>query len=111
MLMAWTTADPVATFRERSKRIVRKRQHHQCAVYDASVCEGSIDQFGHVINLKSIGMARNDPHASDPALLQGLCLPCHKAKIQHEAQAGKRAKRFRPPLPHPGLVNKKDHDG
>ena len=109
--MTWTNGGAGSKIPDKPKRIVRKRQNNRCAVYDPSVCTGSIDQFDHVVNLKSIGIARNDPHANDPALLQGLCEPCHLKKSSREGHAAKRAKRFRKPLQHPGLVQKENANG
>ena len=84
---------------EQVKRTVRTRQHHRCMVIDPHVCTGHIDQFDHIINVKTLGVDRRD--ANDPDNLQGLCTPCHKVKTQAEAKAG-RNRWKRQPEQHPG---------
>ena len=65
------------------KREVRDRQHDQCATYDPNVCTGVIDEFDHIINIKTLGIDRSQ--ANDPAGIQGLCTPCHTAKTHGAA--------------------------
>jgi 5-methylcytosine-specific restriction endonuclease McrA len=103
--VTWTNGGAGSHIPERSKRAVRRRQHNSCAIIDASICLGTIDEYDHVVNLASLDIERR--HANDPALLQGLCKPCHAKKTSAEGHAAKRAKRFRKPLEHPGLVEKK----
>lgn len=104
--MTWQTGGSGSHIPERSKREVRRRQHNQCAVFDASVCNGLIEQYDHVINVKSTRIRREEQN--DPDLLQGLCKPCHGKKSSAEGHLAKRAKRFRPPPAHPGLVRNPD---
>lgn len=96
--MAWANGRPGSNIPESVKRTIRHRQHDQCAGYDPTLCTGSLDEYDHIVNLKTTGTAR--AHANDPDLLQGLCVPCHRAKTQAEALAGRRRGR-RPPPPHP----------
>lgn len=83
------------------KRTVHTRQHGMCNTYDPTVCTGRINEYDHTINVKATGRPRRELER-DPDLLQGLCTPCHKAKIQDEAKAGRirRSGKRRPPL-HP----------
>lgn len=103
--MVWQNGGRGSNIPDSTKRIVRARQNNCCAGHDASVCTGLIDEFDHVINVKSLGIDRSQ--ANHPDLLQGLCKPCHKKKTQAEAQAG-RTKHLRTPPQHPGLTGKKE---
>lgn len=103
--MAWQSGGPGSKIPAWIKRQVRQRQHNCCNTFDTTVCTGRIDEFDHVINVKTLGIERSQ--ANDPSNIQGLCRPCHNRKTQGEAHAAKRAKRFRTPPPHPGLVGKK----
>lgn len=83
------------------KRTVRDRQHGMCATYNPTVCTGAIDEYDHTINVKATGRPRRELER-DPDLLQGLCTPCHRAKVQVEAAAGRlRRSGRRTPRPHP----------
>lgn len=86
------------------KRVVHDRQHGICATYDPTVCVGTIDEYDHIVNVKTTGMQRKQLER-DPDLFQGLCQPCHKAKIQREARDGQRRRSGkRRPRPHPADV-------
>ncbi len=99
--MAWTNGGPGSKIPAGVKREVANRQHHECAIHDPTVCTGTIDEYDHIINVKTLGVARAE--ATDPGYIQGLCAPCHKVKTQTEAAAARKARRFRPPEQHPGL--------
>lgn len=99
--MVWDNTASGSHIPAKSKRIVRLRQNNQCVTIDVNVCTHDIDEFDHVTNLASIKVERS--HANDPALLQGLCIPCHKVKTQAEAQQARHDRRYRKPPGHPGL--------
>jgi 5-methylcytosine-specific restriction endonuclease McrA len=99
--MTWTNGGPGNRIPRRVRRAVYVRQHGRCNVYDPSVCSGSLDEYDHIVNTAVSGIPRSQCSAND---VQGLCSPCHNAKTQVEARHGKRAKRYRPPLLHPGLA-------
>lgn len=96
--MAWVNGGPGSKIPASAKRAIRIRQRNQCAVYDPTVCTGQLDEFDHIVNVKAAKVDRRT--ANHPDLLQGLCIPCHRAKTQAEAQAGRRRGK-RPPPPHP----------
>lgn len=91
--MAWTNTTkhvPTAT-----RRRILNRDGHQCAQ-----C-GSTERLevDHIDN-------RRGPTYGLDANLQTLCRPCHRAKTQREMKRGKeqkRARRYLPRTPHPGL--------
>jgi len=99
--MVWPDTASGSHIPAKSKRVVRLRQNDQCVVIDVNVCNGRVEEFDHVTNIASIKVERS--HANDPALLQGVCKPCHKVKTQQEAQQARHDRRYRKPLPHPGL--------
>jgi hypothetical protein len=99
--MTWTNGGPGNPIPRKVRRAVYVRQHGLCAVYDPRVCTGQLDEYDHIVNTATTHIPRHLCTAHD---VQGLCHNCHVLKTQGEAKAGKRAKRFRPPLPHPGLV-------
>lgn len=103
--MAWENGGAGSKIPIGIKKLVRDRQGNQCVCLDSSFCTGQIDQFDHIVNIKALRIERKD--GNDPNNLQGVCIPCHKKKIQQEALAGRR-KHLRPPPPHPGLFNKLD---
>lgn len=100
--MAWANNSQGSHIPSRSKRIVRLRQGNACICLDASVCTGKIDEYDHVVNIKSLKIERS--HANDPALLQGVCIPCHKKKTQQEAQTARWERAHRKPQEHPAEV-------
>ena len=99
--MAWSNNKTGSNIPARVKAEVHRRQHGLCNTIDPNVCTGLINEYDHIVNVKTTGQARRDLER-DPDLLQGLCTPCHKVKIQAEAKAGqaRRAGRRRP-RPHP----------
>lgn len=98
----WSNDQSGSHIPAKSKRIVRLRQDNRCVCLDPSICTGQIDEYDHVINIKSLRVERS--HANDPALLQGVCYPCHKQKTQQEAQHARWGRRYRKPPVHPGLA-------
>lgn len=100
--MVWDNTASGSHIPAKSKRVVNKRQNNRCINLDARICTGAIEDYDHVINLASIKVERS--HANDPALLQGLCKPCHKLKTQQEAYHARWGRRYRKPERHPGLV-------
>ncbi|MUM06209.1 HNH endonuclease signature motif containing protein [Mycolicibacterium sp. CBMA 360] len=106
--MAWSNASSGSKFSARTKRIVKHRDQGTCQLQYPGICQGIGTQFDHVINLAQLGISRSDPEADYPGNLQLVCPPCHTKKTQGEAHAAKRAKRFRKPLPHPGLLQTPD---
>lgn len=103
--MAWDNGGPGSKIPAAVKRTVRDRQEDRCNTIDPTVCTDRIDEFDHIINVKTLGIDR--AQANDPNSIQGLCLPCHKLKTQREARsaAAARAARGRHPTEaHPGLV-------
>ena len=84
------------------KRTVHTRQDGICATYDRTVCMGRIDEYDHIVNVKATGQTRRQLER-DPDLLQGLCTPCHRAKVQDEARVARNAWK-RQPERHPGLL-------
>lgn len=99
--MAWTNGAPTNRIPAATKRRVRARQGNRCNTIDPTVCTGTIDEYDHIINIKTLGIDR--AKANDIDNLQGLCAPCHKVKTQREAQAGRNRWKRRPE-PHPGLA-------
>lgn len=102
--MAWANGGPGSKIPAAVKRQVRDRQHDQCATYDPNVCTGIIDEFDHIINVKTLGIHR--ALANDSGGIQGLCRPCHTAKTQRESKAALAARTARgrhPTEAHPGL--------
>lgn len=99
--MTWTNRAPASNIPARIKRDVRQRQHEQCATIAPKVCTGAIDEFDHIINVKTLGIDRAE--ANDPNNIQGLCRPCHKVKTQQESLAARNRGR-RTPTPHIGLA-------
>ena len=104
--MAWDNNASGSHIPAKSKHVVRLRQNDRCVCIDPRVCTGGIAEFDHVINVKSLRIERS--HANDPALLQGLCIPCHKVKTQQEAYDARWGRRHRPPQEHPGLAPRVD---
>lgn len=103
--MAWTNGGPGSKIPEWIKRAVRESQQGQCNTIDPNVCTGQIDEFDHVINVKTLGIDR--AHANDLNNIQGLCTPCHTVKTQGESRAANAARAARgrhPTERHPGLV-------
>lgn len=100
--MVWPNTASGSHIPAKSKRVVRLRQGNECVCIDARVCTGSIDEYDHVTNVKALKIERS--HANDPALLQGLCIPCHKVKTQGEAQQARHERKYRKPLENPGLA-------
>lgn len=98
--MAWSNEGNGSRIPDGIKRQVRADQNNQCNTIDPSVCTGHIDEFDHIINVKTLRVER--PEANDRNNIQGLCSPCHKIKTQREAQAARRRK-YRRPYRHPGL--------
>jgi 5-methylcytosine-specific restriction endonuclease McrA len=101
--MVWRNNQPGSHIPSKSKRIVRLRQGNACICLDASVCTGEIDEYDHVVNIKALKIERS--HANDPALLQGVCIPCHKKKTQAEAQAARFNRAHRKPQEHPAMAD------
>ena len=99
--MVWENTASGSHIPAKSKRVVSKRQGGKCINLDHRVCTGDIDEYDHVVNIKSLRIERS--HANDPALLQGLCTPCHKLKTQQEAYQARWGNRIRKPAQHPGL--------
>lgn len=99
--MAWTNNAPTNRIPAATKRRIRTRQGNQCNTISFAVCTGAVDEFDHIINIKTLGIDR--AKANDIDNLQGLCAPCHKVKTQREAQAA-RSRWKRQPEPHPGLT-------
>lgn len=103
--MAWTNGGSGSKIPAAVKREVRERQHDQCNTIDPNACTGVIDEFDHIVNVKTLGIERAD--ANDPDNIQGLCTPCHKVKTQGEsrvATAARTARGRHPVEPHPGLI-------
>ena len=98
VLMAWANGSPGSNIPTAVKRTVRTRQGNRCAVHDSTVCTGSLDEFDHIVNVKTQRVDRR--HANDPNGIQGLCVPCHKVKTQAESLAA-RSRGKRPPPCHP----------
>ena len=73
------------------KRHILKRDHGICYV-----CQGQAVTVDHI---KPV--AQGGTHAHDN--LAAICTPCHDAKTQREAQAGRR-RHIRPTPKHPGLL-------
>lgn len=94
--MVWSDDHSGGAIPARSKRIVRLRQDNRCVCVDPGVCTGQIDAYEHCANLASIRVERS--HANDPALIQGVCTPCQKAKALSEAQVTQAGRRYRKPL-------------
>lgn len=92
--MAWSNT-PGHSIPQRVKNIVHQRQAGCCATIDKTVCWGTIDEYDHIINVKSTHTDRR--HLNNPDLLQGLCRPCHKIKTQAEAQAARNRGKRKPP--------------
>lgn len=103
----WRNGGPGSKIPERTKRTIRRRQQGQCAVYDPTICNGTIAEYDHTVNLKSMGLARDAVLANDPSLIQGLCTPCHRKKSSDEGHAAKRARTHRPSQPNPGLAKER----
>jgi len=99
--MAWSNTASGSRIPAKSKRVVRLRQDNQCVCIDHEICLGVIQEYDHVTNVASIKVERS--HANDPALLQGVCKPCHKKKTQAEAQQARHDRKYRKPQEHPGL--------
>lgn len=99
--MTWTNGGPGSKIPAAVKREVRERQQGQCNTIDPNVCTGRIDEFDHIINVKTLGIDR--ALANDPAGIQGLCRPCHTVKTQAESLAA-RTRGRRAPVPHIGLA-------
>lgn len=104
--MTWTRGGTGSKIPVGIKRDVMDRQHGRCNTIDPNVCTGYIQEYDHVVNVKTLGIARAD--ANDPGNIQGLCTPCHKVKTQREARAAAAARSARGRHPverHPGLIN------
>lgn len=102
--MAWDRNKTGSNIPAAVKSEVHDRQNGMCAVHDPTVCTGAIDEYDHIVNVKATGQQRRQLER-DPNLLQGLCWPCHRAKIQREAQAGRQARSGRRrPRVHPADV-------
>jgi 5-methylcytosine-specific restriction endonuclease McrA len=106
-LMAWSNNSSGSKFSARTKRIVKHRDQGTCQLQYPG-CTGVAEQLDHITNLATLGISRSDPEADDPNNLQSVCRSCHTKKTQAEAHAAKRAKRFRKPLQHPGLIQTPD---
>ena len=99
--MAWSNNNPGSNIPRRVKDLVDHRQHHTCATINPNVCLGTIDEYDHIVNVKTTGKTRRELDRN-PDLLQGLCKPCHTVKTQAEAKAGReRRSGRRKPRPHP----------
>lgn len=94
----WTNGGPGSKIPTPVKRTVRARQHNRCNTINPTICTGQIQQFDHIVNVKTQRIDRRQ--ANDPNGIQGLCIPCHKVKTQAEAQAA-RARGKRTPPRHP----------
>ena len=99
--MAWANGGPGSKIPAAIKRTVRQQQHDTCRTIDPTVCTGAIDEYDHIVNVKTLGI--NRPDANDENNIQGLCKPCHKVKTQREATAGHNRWK-RPVEAHPGLA-------
>ena len=106
--MAWDRNKTGSNIPASVKRTVRDRQHGHCNTYRPEVCTGTIDEYDHIINVKATGKTRRELERN-PDLLQGLCKPCHKVKIQAEAREGRmrRSGRRRPRV-HPADAMRSD---
>lgn len=95
--MVWTNTTkhvPTAT-----RRRILNRDGHQCAQ-----C-GHHDPTATTLEIDHIDNRRGPTYGLD-VNLQTLCRPCHRAKTQREMKRGKeqkRARRYLPRTPHPGL--------
>lgn len=99
--MAWERNKTGSNIPASVKAEVRDRQQGLCHTIDPTVCTGLIDEYDHIINVKATGQRRRHLER-DPDLLQGLCTPCHKVKVQAEAREGQRRRSGkRKPRPHP----------
>jgi hypothetical protein len=96
--MVWVNGGPGSKIPIATKRTVNTRQHNRCAVFNPTLCTGSIDEYDHIVNVKAQRVDRRQ--ANNPSTIQGLCLPCHKAKTQGEAIAA-RSRGKRTPPTHP----------
>lgn len=106
--MAWERNKTGSNIPQRVKDAVNARQDDMCACIDRTICWGTIDEYDHIINVKATGKTRRELER-DPELLQGLCIPCHRVKIQLEARAGrKRRSGKRKPRPHPADALRRD---
>lgn len=96
--MTWVNGGKGSHIPDTVKRVVRARQHNRCNIYHPDICTGHIDEFDHIINIKTLKVERH--LANDLNNIQGLCTPCHKAKTQTEAQQAKH-RHLRPQPKHP----------
>lgn len=94
----WANGQPASNIPIAVKRTIRARQHNRCAVFEPTVCVGTLDEFDHIVNVKTQRVDRQQ--ANDPNGIQGLCVPCHKVKTQAESLAARSRGKRRPPV-HP----------
>lgn len=104
--MAWDRNKTGSNIPASVKREVHDRQHGMCNTINPTVCTGTIDEYDHIINVKTTGKPRRQLER-DPDLLQGLCSPCHTVKVQAEAVAGRqrRSGRRRPRVHPADMLN------
>jgi len=107
--MAWSNTNSGSHIPERVKRIVRRNANNRCQIGYPDICLTTGTEYDHKVNLKTLGLDRNDPAANDPRLLQLVCRPCHIRKTAQEAAEGRRRRRYRKPDPHPGKVTVKEN--
>lgn len=107
--MTWTNGGKGSRFSAKTKRTVKRRDQGLCQLqYPGCLVIGS--QYDHIASVAKLGISRDDPAADDPNNLRLVCEPCHRHHSSMQGHAAKRAKRFRKPLEHPGLVRKTDDD-
>lgn len=99
--MAWARDKSGSNIPAWIKRQVRARQDNKCNTLVPSLCTGGVQEYDHIVNIKALRTDR--AKANDPSNIQGLCIPCHRAKTQAEAKAGMNRHKRRPQQ-HPGLV-------
>jgi hypothetical protein len=98
--VAWVNGGPGSHIPASTKRTVNARQADMCATIDRTICWGTIDEYDHIINVKSVRGDRSQ--LNNPDLIQGLCKPCHRLKTQLEARTARNQWK-RKPERHPGL--------
>jgi hypothetical protein len=61
----WNNRNQGSHIPAKSKSVVRLRQNNRCMCRDPAACGGAIDEYNHVVNVKSLRIER--AQANDPA--------------------------------------------